>query len=156
MKKKGQPVGLNLDHRNLAQVRGKWTQKNGSVDEVNIINLLAFLKPKERIHFVNELWRVMKKGARATLNTPHWCSARSYGDLSFEWPPVAETWLNHLNKEWREKEAPWGKGYRCDFDVSGGYGLHPQIAARNTEYQMHAVSFWKEAAQDLIATLSKR
>jgi hypothetical protein len=156
MKKESTPVVLSLNHDNLVAVRRKWTQATNSVDEVNIINLIQFLTPVERIHFVNELHRVMKPGAKAQINAPHWCSSRAMGDMAFQWPPVSEAWLHHLNKEWRVANAPWGKGYKCDFDVAGGYGLHPLLMTRNQEYQMHAVTFWKEAAQDLIATLVKR
>jgi hypothetical protein len=148
---------LDLTEKDLAKVRKKWTQASNSVDEVGVINLVQFLTAKERIHFVNELHRVLKKGGTAQINAPHWCSARALGDLAFQWPPVSETWKYHLNAEWRKANAPWGKTYTCDFDVDGGgYGLHPAIISRNQEYQMHAVGFFKEAAQDLIITLTKR
>lgn len=156
MKKEKAPVTLELNHKDLAKVKKKWVQADNSVDEVNVINLIQFLTPRERIHFANELYRVLKSGARAQISAPHWCSARAYGDMEFQWPPVSEAWLHHLNKEWREANAPWGKTYKCDFDVSGGYSLHPGIITRNQEYQMHAITYWKEAAQDLLATLMKR
>jgi hypothetical protein len=127
-----------------------------SIDEASVINLVQFLKPADRIHFVNELHRVLKSGAKAQIIAPHWCASRAYGDLMFESPPVSESWFPHLNAAWREVNAPWGKAYKCDFDHTLGYGLHPGIVSRNQEYQQHAVTFWKEAGQDLCATLIKR
>lgn len=147
---------LDLTHKDLKRVRGKWPEKTESVDEVNIINLVQMLTPKERIHFANELHRVMKPGAKAQLITPHWCSARAFGDMAFQWPPVSEGWFYHLNAEWRKANAPWGTGYKCDFDPTWGYGLHPLIVPRNHEYQQNAITFYKEAAQDLCATLTRR
>lgn len=147
---------LKLDYKNLAEVKGSWKQKTNSVEEVEIANLVQFLTPPERIHFVNELHRVMKKGAKARIITPHWCASKAYGDLMFQWPPVSESWFAHLNKEWREKFAPWGEDYTCDFDATVGYALHPQLNTRNMEYQQQAVSFWKEACQDTASTLIKR
>lgn len=148
---------LNLTHDDLATVRKVWPHRTNSIDFVHAINLIQFLTPNERIHFVNELWRVLKPGAKCQIIVPHWCSARAMGDLAFVYPPVTESWLPHLNEQWRQSNAPWGnKKYKCDFDSTLGYGLHPLILNRNQEYQQHAVTFWKEAAQDMVATLIKR
>ncbi len=147
---------VELDQKDLPLVRRKWPHKSGTIDFVKATNVLPFLTPKERVHFANELFRVLKVGGKAQLVLPHWCSARALGDLSFAFPPVTEAWFPHLNREWRKTQAPWGKAYRCDFDHTLGYGLHPAIVNRNQEYQQHAVTFWKEAAQELIVTLTKR
>ena len=156
MKKQSKTVELKLDHKNLAQVKRKWAQASNSVDSVDALNIIQFLKPAERIHFANEMWRVMKPGAKASISTPWWASARAYADLAFEYPPVSEGWFYHLNKEWREANAPWGKAYKCDFDFGIGYNLHPSMANRNTEYVTNAITFWKESAQDIGVTLTKR
>ena len=147
---------LSLTYTDLAVVRKKWPHKSGTVDYVHLINLVQFLTPEERIHCVNELWRVLKVGGQAQIVAPHWCSARAMGDLSFVWPPISEAWFPHLNAEWRKREAPWSKLYKCDFDHTLGYGLHPAVINRNQEFQQHAVTFFKEAAQDIAATLTKR
>ena len=47
-------------------------------------------------------------------------------------------------------------GLNCDFEAYWDYNRHPAITPRNQEYQQHALSFWKEAAQDIVATLVKR
>lgn len=156
MKKESKPLKLDLTHKDIPKLKGRWSWASNSVDEVSVINLVQMLGPDERIHFVNELWRVMKPGAKAQLVIPHWCSARAYGDLAFQWPPVSEGWFYHLNAEWRKTNAPWGVKYKCDFDPTWGYGLHPLIVSRNQEYQQHAVTFFKESSQDTIATLTKR
>lgn len=150
------PLAIALTYADIPKLKGRWPWKSNSVDDVSVINLIQFLRPQERIHFANELHRVLKAGAKAQISTPHWCAARSYGDLSFQWPPVSESWAPHLNKDWRKANAPWNKAYTCDFEAGGGYGMHPQIVSRNQEYQQHAVAFFKEAAQDLIITLVKK
>jgi len=150
------PVSLSFTEKDIPKLRKRWPWAKDSVDEINVINVVQFLEPDERIHFVNELHRVLKPGSKGQLTVPHWCSARAYGDLAFKQPPVSEAWLFHLNKEWREKNAPWGKGYKCDFDPSWGYGMHFSIVSRNEEYRQHALTYFKEAAQDLIATLTKK
>lgn len=139
-----------------ADLRQPWPWKNDSVEEVNCSHFVEHLTGQERIHFVNELYRVMKKDAKAQLVTPSWSSCRAYGDLTHQWPPVSEMWFYYLSKDWREKEAPHNDFYKCDFQATWGYSLHQGIMSRNSEYQQHALQFWKEAAQDIIATLVKK
>jgi len=138
-------------------LRTRWPWKTNSVDEVNADYLVHYFTVKERVHFANELYRVLKVGAKAVLKTPHWAASKAYGDTRVQWPPVSEMWFAMLNKAWREgQNSVDTSGYTCDFDHTLGYGLHPLIISRNYEYQQHAVTFWKEAAQDLCATLIKR
>lgn len=135
---------------------------DGSVDEAHASHFVEHLTAGERIQFVNELYRVLKVGGKATIITPHWCSARALGDLTHQWPPVSEFWFYYLRKEWRDANAPHcdithnSEGYDCDFEATWGYSLHPSLSARNTEYQQFAMANYKEAAQDLHATLTRR
>ena len=135
---------------------------DNTVEEVHSSHFVEHLSALERIHFVNELYRVMKPGAKATIITPHWASSRAYGDPTHQWPPVGEFWFYYLKKDWRLTNAPhtdqahWPQGYRCDFDATWGYGIHPEICLKNPQQQQYAINFYKEAAQDLHATLVKR
>ena len=134
----------------------RWPFEDGSVEEVHCSHMLEHLEAQERIHFANELHRVMKQGARAAIITPHFGSVRAYGDLTHKWPPVVSFWYLYLNKEWREQNAPHNTEYTCDFDHGYGFGLHPTVQARNIEYQNYAVVHLLEGAQDLHCTLTKR
>jgi hypothetical protein len=137
--------------------RGRWPWKNNSVGEVFCSHMLEHLKPLERINFANELWRVLAPGAKAKIITPNWASNRAYGDLTHEWPPVCEMWYLYLCKSWREENAQHNDvlGYRCDFELPNwDYILHQNIVGRPQEYIIHALSFWKEAAMDLITILT--
>lgn len=136
--------------------REAWPWENDSVDEAHCSHMLEHLTPPERIHFVNELHRVLKKGAKAQIITPHAFSVRAYGDLTHQWPPVVSFWYAYLNAEWRKVNAPHNDAYSCDFDHTYGYGLHPSVQVRNQEYQNHAVVHLLEGAQDLYVTVIKR
>lgn len=133
-----------------------WPWDDDSVEEAHCSHFVEHLNAKERIHFVNELYRVLKKDAKATVITPHWASNRAYGDLTHQWPPVSEMWFYYLDKNWRATNAPHNDFYTCDFLCTWGYSLHAGITSRNQEYQQHAMQYFKEAAQDTIATLTKR
>jgi SAM-dependent methyltransferase len=144
----------------------KWPFKDGSVDEVHASHFLEHLEPMERVHFVNELYRVLKppeydgagrlvKGL-ATVIVPHWASQRAYGDLTHKWPAVSEFWFYYLDKDWRAVNAPHNDFYTCNLVVTWGYNMHPEIVSRNSEYQQNAMKWWKEACSDTIATLIKK
>ena len=140
----------------------KWPWKNDSVDEVHSSHFVEHLSGMERVWFFNELYRVMKVGATAKIITPHWCSSRAYGDPTHAWPPVGEMTYYYLSKEWREGNSPhcdsrhveWG--YYCDFHAVWGYGMNQALLTRAPEFQQNALTWYKEAAQDLHATLTKR
>jgi SAM-dependent methyltransferase len=134
----------------------RWPFDDGTVDEAKASHFVEHLKPAERIHFANELYRVLKKDGKCQVVTPHWNSGRAFGDLTHEWPPVSEMWFYYLKREWREANAPHNDAYTCDFDSTWGYSMHPSLATRNAEYQQHAVQWFKESALDIIATVVKR
>src|SRR5688572_13911022 len=67
---------------------GRWPWKDNSVSEAHASHFVEHLDAKERTHFVNELYRVLKPGATAQIIVPHWASQRAYGDPTHKWPPV--------------------------------------------------------------------
>lgn len=139
-----------------------WPFENDSVEEAHTSHFVEHLTALERIHFCNELYRVLKPGGKCALVVPHWSSCRAYGDPTHQWPPVSEFWFYYLSKEWRAQNAPhtdaehWDQGFKCDFECTWGYGMHSMVLARNQEYQQFALNFYKEAAQDIHATLTKK
>jgi SAM-dependent methyltransferase len=141
-------------------LRNKWPWKDGSVDEAHSSHCLEHFESMERVHFTNELFRVLKPGAKATIITPHWSSCRAYGDPTHKWPPMGEFFWFYLKKEWRMVNAPHTDaqhlpdGFTCNFDVTWGYSLNPEVAMRNQEYQQMAMTHYKEAVMDMIATLT--
>lgn len=137
-------------------IKKKWPKKDGSINEATSANQLQYLTRSERIFFVNELHRVLAKDGKASILIPCHTANKYYGDISIEWPPVVEAWFFYLNEDWRKANAPKEKRYKCNFDATWGYGMHPAIATRNQEYQQHAITYFKEAAQDLVVTLIKR
>jgi predicted SAM-dependent methyltransferase len=139
----------------VADLRQAWPWPDGSVGEVVCAHFVEHLEAAERIHFVNELYRVLAPGGKARIITPHWASARAYGDLTHKWPPVSEFWYKYLNKQWREK-TPHNDFYTCDFDFALEYVLRDDVTARPDGEKMFAVMNFKEAVQDLVAILTRR
>ena len=151
-----EPVKLELTRSNLLDYQQILDSKEAdSVDEIQINYLLHYLTAEQRIGLVNKLHEILKTGGKAIFQVPYWNSSRAYGDLLLQWPPVSESWFPHLNAKWRTDNNPQETRYTCDFECTWGYGMHPLIINRNQEYQQHAIMFWKEAAQDLVASAVK-
>jgi hypothetical protein len=135
---------------------------DGSVEEVHASHFVEHLNVVERCHLFNDLNRVMRSGAKMTMIVPHWGSSRAYGDPTHQWPPIGEMWFYYLKREWRLSQAPhtdksnWPQGYDCDFDATWWYSMHPSLVVRNAEYQQFAMNFYREGAQDIVATLTRR
>ena len=133
-----------------------WPWADQSVTEVHTSHFVEHLTQDQRIRFVNELYRVLVPAGKATVIVPHWASCRAYGDLTHQWPPVSEFWFYYLNKDWRAQNAPHNDAYTCDFECTWGYSLRPDITVRSEEYQSFAMQNYKEVAQDIISTWTKR
>ena len=140
----------------------EWPIRDGSVAEAHTSHFVEHLNAEQRIHFCNELHRVLEPNAKCTLIVPHWSSCRAYGDPTHQWPPMGEFWFMYLSKAWRADNAPhtdaehWPKGYKCDFEATWGYGLSPAIMPRNAEFQQFAINHYRESVYDIHATLIKK
>lgn len=145
--------------------KGNWPWPDSSVDEAHASHFLEHLTnfegKWERVKFLNELWRVLKPGAKATLIFPHWASNRYYGDPTHR-EPFSEMGFYYLSREWRLSQAPHTDvsvnpdGYSCDFEATWGYSLLPAVQMRNQEYQQFAMTHYLESRQDIMATLTAR
>ncbi len=139
----------------IADLRLKWPWKDGTVGEVYCSHFLEHLTGAERVHFFNEMYRVMGDNSKATIVVPHWSSERAYGDPTHQWPPVCFFAFYYLSKEWRTNNAPH-VGYTCDFEVNGGCSIRQDWAARSQEAQFFAQQHYINVAQDMICTLTKK
>lgn len=133
-----------------------WPWKANSVDEMRSNFVLHYLTPAQRIHFMNEACRCLKVGAQLTIYVPHWATAMAYGDPTCPMPPISEAWFPFMNKNWREMQSFDIPSYTCDFDIGGGWSLHPDLHGRSDEYVKTATTFWKEAIKELIVTFTKK
>jgi hypothetical protein len=138
-----------------------WPWKDGSVIEAHASHFLEHLTAWQRVAFCNELDRVLHPGGTCQIIVPHWASCRAYGDPTHVWPPVSEFWFYYLNRDWRKQNAPHTDiavrkdGFSCHLEATWGYSMHDSLLVRSDEYRTQALQFYKEAAQDLLATLKK-
>ena len=150
---------LNFGQKYIMDVRNGIPFKDDEVDEVFSRYLIPCLTNYgnrfERVNFFNELYRIMKPNAIASIIVPSWNSAGGYGNPLFH-EPFYEGALFFLNKDWRIANTPEVIQYTCDFDATWGYNMHPNIVTRNQEYQQFALSNYCNSALDIMITLKKR
>jgi hypothetical protein len=137
-------------------LRKKWPFKDGTVCQAFSSHFIEHLETMERVHFVNELHRVLMVGCQATIIAPHWASCRAYGDLTHKWPPISEFWPAYLDAQWRATNAPHNDFYTCDFTHVEGPAIRQDLQSKNAEYQQFAVVNFKDAIADIHIHLTKR
>jgi SAM-dependent methyltransferase len=133
-----------------------WPFKVASVEEVACNHFLEHLDGPQRVAFMEELYRVLKAGGKATIVTPYWASMRAVQDPTHKWPPVAESSYLYFNKGWRTANKLDHYAIRCDFDFTYGYNLPPEWTMKHQEVRDHAVRHYQNVVSDLIVTLTKR
>lgn len=134
-----------------------WPIEDGIVDNLSCSHFFEHIPGLDRPKFMDECYRVLKPGGKLSVITPFWSSPRSVQDYTHAWPPVCEASFLYFNKAWRVGNKLTHGLYemKCNFDFSYGYGLDQDVAARNSEYQSHAVKHYNNAATDIFVTLVK-
>jgi hypothetical protein len=146
----------------VADLTEVWPWADSSVEEAHMSHTLEHFSATQRVHVMNELYRVLQPDAKCLIITPHWCSSRAYGDFTHQWPPVGEMFYYYLSREWRKTNAPdndieWNpQGYNCHFEATWGYGMRADLLVRSQDYQNYALSNYKEAAMDLHACVTAK
>lgn len=139
--------------------RTPWPWADNSVAEAHSSHFVEHLTGPQRVQFCNELYRLLVPGGTCQVIVPHWASCRAYGDPTHQWPPVSEFWFYYLSRDWRAGNAPHTdilhnpEGFACHFEATWGYSLHPSLGVRTQEFQQFAIGNYKEACQDIVATL---
>lgn len=146
---------LDFGQKHKIDLRQPWPWADESVDEVHSSHFVEHLTGAERIHFFNELGRVLKKGARAFIITPDWTNDCAYGDPTHQWPPMSRWYPLYLHKDWRAGNAPH-VGYTCDFDYTIGGSWDGWLETRNMEFKLFAMQRYTNSLRDLQVTLTKR
>lgn len=142
----------------VMDMRQPWPWADSSVEDVHCSHFLEHLTGAERIHFFNELYRVLKPGKQARIITPHWSHERAYGDPTHQWPPVCGWTYFYLGKGWRDVNAPH-VGYVCDFEwvLAGAHDPNDEwVAFRTPEVKQIYMSRNINTTTDLIATITAK
>lgn len=133
-----------------------WPYANASISEAFSSYHLCLVPGKLRGRWMDELYRVLIPGGKATIVLPYWAANRSVQDFMYEWPPFVEASFLYFNKEWRERENLQHYPVTCDFDFGYGYGLDQDVANRNEEVRAFWFKHYIGAINDLQIVLTRR
>lgn len=145
---------IDFGQKHVLDLGKAWPWDDESVEEVHSSHFIEHLDGTERVHFFNELYRVLVWGGKATIIAPHWSNDCAYGDPTHKWPPVSNWTALYLLKQWRDQNAPH-TGYTCDFDWTVGFSPDPSIVVRNQEFQQFATNHYRNGARDIFINLTK-
>jgi len=150
----------------VCDLTAEWPWEDDSVEEIHMSHVLEHFTAHERVHIANEMHRVLIKGGKATIVTPHWANHRAFGDPTHQWPPVSEMWYCYLQLGWRKSQAPhtdidWNSnGFKCDFDWQTVHTFdttqNGKFVGRNSEYIGFALANYRDSVVDLQAVITKR
>lgn len=142
-----------------------WPFPDSSVDEAHSSHFLEHLTGAQRVTFFNELYRVLKPAAKATIIGPDWSNACAYGDPTHAWPPLSP-WLGlYTNKDWRKGNAPHVDSelapdapfsFSCDFDWMNVYSMEEWLMLKHQEYRQDALAHKINSARDIIFTFQSK
>ena len=130
-----------------------WPFEDESVDEVICTHYVEHAD--NLIKFMDELYRILKKSAKATISAPYYSSLRAWQDPTHK-RSISEMSFLYFNKEWRENNKLSHYDIHCDFDFSYGYILHPSWMNRSEEARNFAITHYINVVTDIQVTLTKR
>lgn len=138
----------------IADLRERWPWDDNSIAEVHCSHLIEHLHAHERVHFANELYRVLVPSGEAKITAPHWSSCKAYGDVTHVWPPVSEFWFAYLSRAWREEhtDADSVGAYKCDFEVRYTFGVDHEIFLLDDPIVQVAMLHYRDAVTDIVST----
>lgn len=99
-----------------------WPVESGAVEQARCHHFFEHLDGRQRIRFMNELWRVLVPEGTCEFVTPHGYY-RQVQDPDHAWPPVVPGTFYYFNRQWlvdnglshyRELH-----GIHADFDIVG-------------------------------------
>ena len=136
----------------------KFNLKSESISEMTCIGVFEYIPGKDRGRFLDEIYRVLIPGGKAAFRVPYWNTYAAIQDYAYEWPPLCEASFCYFDKVQREsigltKEI---RPILCDFEVSFGYDVPPEIAGKNDETRSYSIKHYANVINALNVVLTKR
>jgi hypothetical protein len=138
----------------ISSLKDAQKYESNSVKELKVIHKMEYIPGNKRYRFMEELYRILEPGARATIVVCYWSSPRAIQDPAVEWPPICEQSFLYFNKGWRELNQL--DAIKCDFDFTYGYNVDQEVSTRSQESQTFWVKHYLNTANDLQIVLTKR
>lgn len=130
-----------------------WPFADNSVDEVFCSHYIEHTP--DLISFANELYRIMKVGAKAEIIAPYYSSIRAWQDPT-HLRAISENTYLYFSKEWRTINKLDHYPITGDFDFECSYIIDPEWQEKNDEELRFAIKHYINVVSDIRAVLTKR
>ena len=130
-----------------------WPLENDSVDEILVSHYIEHTK--DLIKFVDEMHRIMKKGAKATIVAPNYANMRAIQDPT-HLRSICEATFLYFNEGWRKANKLEHYSIASDFDFTYGYSVSPEWTTRSEEARVFAMRHYWNVINDIHVILTKR
>lgn len=130
-----------------------WPFEDSSVDDVYCSHYIEHTP--DLISFANELYRIMKVGAKAEIIAPYYSSIRAWQDPT-HLRAISENTYLYFSKEWRTINKLDHYPITVDFDIECNFCLDPAWHGKNDEEVSFAIKHFINVVSDIRAVLTKR
>lgn len=139
-----------------------WPFEDNSVDEVYCSHYIEHIPHDVKngdnrdglIQFMNELYRILKPGSKATIIAPYYSSMRAFGDPT-HCRFISDMTFYYYNKQWRDANKLDHYGIECDFDITIDYYITNDLTLKSDEIRKHAFKHDWNAVDDIKAEMIK-
>jgi predicted SAM-dependent methyltransferase len=140
-----------------------WDIKSNSVEEINCSHYIEHIphdikNPNDSrdglIQFMNELYRIMKVGGKATITAPYYTSIRAFGDPTHV-RYIGEWSFLYFNQEWLKANNLEHYGIEANFDIKYSYYITNELTLKSEEVRNKAFKNDWNAIDDIIVEMIK-
>ena len=130
-----------------------WPWKKNSVDEIVCHQYIEHTK--DLMKFMNEVWRILKPGAIATMTAPYHSSIKAWQDPTHV-RAISEYTFLYYKKDWRERCALTHYPIVADFDVEWNVEWNEDFVGKPPQEQAFALKHFVNSADHIWVKLRKR
>lgn len=129
-----------------------WPIESNSVEEIYCSHYVEHVP--ELFKFFDELYRIMKTGAKAVLIAPYWNSMRAWQDPTHV-NGISENTYLYCVKGWREANKLSHYPISCDFSFSCEFDIGAEWMLRAPEVREFAIKHYANVIENIKTTLTK-
>lgn len=130
-----------------------WPFEDNSVDEIFCSHYIEHTP--DLISFANELYRILKVGAKAEIIAPYYSSIRAWQDPT-HLRAISENTFLYFNKGWRVMNRLDHYPIVSDFDFESSYILDPAWRDKSGDELQFAIKHYINVVSDIRTILTKR
>lgn len=139
-----------------------WPFEDSSIDEIHCAHYMEHIphdiqngnKVDGLFQFINEVYRIMKPGAKMNIVCPYYTSVRAFGDPT-HCRSICDWTFYYFNKAWRDTNKLSHYGVIANFDSIISYHISEDMSLRSEQVRNKAfIENWN-AVEDIMVEMTK-